>query len=137
MMLVPKKRSFFDEVFNDDVVFSRRENKMMRTDIKEKDGNYIFTIDVPGVEKENIDIDLENGYLIVSSSMKKNVDEEEENGTYIYQERYSGECSRSFYVGEGIKEDDVKASFKNGILTISVPSNKEEKEEPKRKIQID
>ncbi len=136
-MLVPKKRSFFDEVFNDDVVFSRRENKMMRTDIKEKDGNYIFTIDVPGVEKENIDIDLENGYLIVSSSMKKNVDEEEENGTYIYQERYSGECSRSFYVGEGIKEDDVKASFKNGILTISVPSNKEEKEEPKRKIQID
>ncbi len=136
-MLVPRRKNFFDEVFDDDVIFSRKENKMMRTDIKEKDGNYIFTIDVPGVEKENINIDLENGYLTISSTMKKDVDEKEEDGTYIYQERYSGECSRSFYVGDGITEDDVKASFKNGILTISVPSNKEEKEEPKRKIQID
>ena len=135
-MLVPKKRNFFDDVFDDDVLFSKRNNKMMRTDIKEKGGNYIFTIDVPGVEKENIDIDLENGYLTVSSRLDKNISDEEE-GEYIYQERYSGECSRSFYVGDGITEDDVKASFKNGILTISVPSNKEEKEEQKKHIQID
>ncbi len=135
-MLVPKKRNFFDDVFDDDVLFSKRNNKMMRTDIKEKGGNYIFTIDVPGVEKENIDIDLENGYLTVSSRLDKNISDEEE-GEYIYQERYSGECSRSFYVGDGIKEDDVKASFKNGILTISVPSNKQQKEEQKKHIQID
>lgn len=135
-MLVPKRRNFFDDVFDDDVLFSKRDNKMMRTDIKEKGGNYIFTIDVPGVEKENIDIDLENGYLTVSSRLDENISDEEE-GEYIYQERYSGECSRSFYVGDGIKEDDVKASFKNGILTISVPSNKQQKEEQKKHIQID
>lgn len=109
----------------------------MKTDIQEKNGNYVFTIDVPGFEKEGINIDLENGYLTVSATMNKDVNDEKEDGKYIYKERYSGECSRSFYVGDSIKEEDVKASFKNGILTITVPVEKEPEQENKKRIQID
>lgn len=135
MMMIPRK-NFFDEVF-DDSMFSRKENKLMKTDIQEKNGNYVFTIDVPGFEKEGINIDLENGYLTVSATMNKDVNDEKEDGKYIYKERYSGECSRSFYVGDSIKEEDVKASFKNGILTITVPVEKEPEQENKKRIQID
>ena len=135
-MMIPSRRNFFDEVF-DEPIFSKTEAKMMKTDIKEKDGNYIFTIDVPGFEKENINIELDGGYLTVSATMNKNVDDEEKDGKYIYKERYSGECSRSFYVGDDVKEDDVKASFKNGILTVVVPEREEPQEEQKRRIQID
>ena len=102
-MMIPSRRNFFDEVF-DEPIFSKKEAKMMKTDIKEKDGNYIFTIDVPGFEKENINIELDGGYLTVSATMNKNVDDEEKDGKYIYKERYSGECSRSFYVGDIDKE---------------------------------
>ena len=136
MMMIPSRRNFFDQVF-DEPIFSKKEAKMMKTDIKEKDGNYIFTIDVPGFEKENINIELDGGYLTVSATMNKNVDDEEKDGKYIYKERYSGECSRSFYVGDDVKEDDVKASFKNGILTVVVPEREEPQEEQKRRIQID
>ena len=135
-MMIPSRRNFFDEVF-DEPIFSKKEAKMMKTDIKEKDGNYIFTIDVPGFEKENINIELDGGYLTVSATMNKNVDDEEKDGKYIYKERYSGECSRSFYVGDDVKEDDVKALFKNGILTVVVPEREEPQEEQKRRIQID
>lgn len=134
-MMIPRK-NFFDEVF-DDPMFSKKENKIMKTDIQEKNGNYVFTIDVPGFEKEGINIDLENGYLTVSATMNKDVNDEKEDGKYIYKERYSGECSRSFYVGDSIKEEDVKASFKNGILTITVPVEKEPEQENKKRIQID
>lgn len=135
MMMIPR-RNFFDEVF-DDSMFSKKETRIMKTDIQEKDGNYIFTIDVPGFEKEGINIDLENGYLTVSATMNKDVDEEKEDGKYIYKERYCGECSRSFYVGDAVKEEDVKAGFKNGILTITIPAEKQVEQETKKRIQID
>lgn len=134
-MMIPR-RNFFDEVF-DDSMFSKKETRIMKTDIQEKDGNYIFTIDVPGFEKEGINIDLENGYLTVSATMNKDVDEEKEDGKYIYKERYCGECSRSFYVGDAVKEEDVKAGFKNGILTITIPAEKQVEQETKKRIQID
>ena len=88
-MMIPSRKNFFDEVFNEPM-FSKKEAKIMKTDIKEKDGNYIFTIDVPGFEKENINIELENGYLTVSATMNEDIDDEEKNGKYIYKERYSG-----------------------------------------------
>lgn len=135
-MMIPSRKNFFDEVFNEPM-FSKKEAKIMKTDIKEKDGNYIFTIDVPGFEKENINIELENGYLTVSATINEDIDDEEKNGKYIYKERYSGECSRSFYVGDDVTEEDVKASFKNGILTIIVPEKEEKEEETKKRIQID
>ncbi len=135
-MMIPR-RNFFDEVFNDENLMDKREAKIMKTDIKEKDGNYIFTVDVPGFEKENIEIELENGYLTVSAKTNKEINNEEKDGNYIYRERYSGQCSRSFYVGDNVTEEDIKASFKNGVLTMVVPENKPQQEEPKKRIIID
>ncbi len=135
-MLVPRRGNFFDELF-DDSMLSKKDTKFMKTDIKEKNGNYIFTIDVPGFEKEGIDIELDQGYLIVSAKTQKDINDEDEEENYVYRERYCGECSRSFYVGEGITEEDVKANFKNGILTITIPSKKETEKENKKHIQID
>ena len=135
-MMIPR-RSFFDEVFNDENLLSKKEAKIMRTDIKQKDNNYIFTVDVPGFEKENINIELENGYLTVSAKTNKEINNDEKEENYIYRERYSGECSRSFYVGDNVTEDDVKASFKNGVLTVIVPKNKQLEEQPKKRINID
>lgn len=134
-MMIPRRKDFFDEVFNEPI-FSRKESEIMKTDITEKDGNYIFEIELPGIEKENVNIDLENGYLMVFAKMSKEV-EEEKKEKYIYRERYIGESSRSFYVGDTITEEDVKASFKNGILTVVVPVKKEIEEVPKKRIQID
>ena len=133
-MLIPRK-DFFDDMFDLNDVWGRRENKFMRTDIQEKDGNYILEIDVPGYDKENIKIELENGYLKVTAETDK-TDENNENG-YIHQERFFGTCSRSYYVGENVKSEDIKASFKNGILNLSFPKEKQEKVESKKYIQIE
>ena len=135
-MMIPRRKDFFDEVF-DEPIFSKKEAKIMKTDIKEKDGNYVFKMELPGVEKENVNIDLENGYLTVSATVSKDVEEEEKKEKYIYKERYVGESSRSFYVGDFVTEEDVKAAFKNGILTIVVPVQKEVEQEAKKRIQID
>ena len=131
--MIPRRKDFFDSIF-DDSMLTRKEVKVMKTDIEEKDGNYIFTIDVPGFAKENINIELENGYLTVSAKITNSI---EENKKYIYQERYTGECSRSFYVGDDVQEEDVKAKFNDGILNITIPVEKETKRETKKYIQID
>ncbi len=136
-MMIPRRNyvDFFDDVF-DNNVFSKKEGKMMKTDIKEKDGQYIFEIDVPGVEKENINIELENGYLTVKASISEE-NEENKNDDYIFKERYSGEMSRSFYVGEDVDEKQVHASFKNGVLNIIVPKEVQNKVETKKQITIE
>lgn len=140
MMMIPRKRNefdLFDDMFGMDPFFERKETKLMRTDIKEKGNNYIIEVDLPGYEKENIEIEMENGYLKVSAKTSKDVDESDEEEKYIHKERYYGECSRSFYVGENLKEEDVKAAFKNGILTLTVPKEQPKQLEEKKKIQID
>ena len=86
-------------------------------------------------EKDNIEISMEKGYLTVSAKVSEDNNEEEEN--YIRKERYYGECSRSFYVGEDVHEEDIKASFKNGKLTLTVPKEEKKKIEDKKLIQID
>lgn len=108
----------------------------MKTDVKEKDGNYILEIDVPGYSKDDIKIELENGYLTVTAEKVENKDEEDKKSHYIHKERFYGKCSRSYYAGEDVKEEDIKAAFKNGILTIEFPKEKEEKIEGKKYIQI-
>lgn len=132
MMLMPRKNNsfLFDDFFDDDF-FPRRENNLMRTDIREKNGKYIIDIDLPGFEKENIDLSLKNGYLnIKAKSQKENNDEED--GKIVRQERFYGECSRSFYLGDNVDEKDITAEFKNGILKISVLKKDEEKKEIKQ-----
>ena len=138
MMMIPRKRNdfdLFDNMFMDPF-FERKESKWMKTDIKEKGNNYIIEVDLPGYEKDNIQIEMENGYLKVTAKVEENKDDEEE-GKYIHKERFYGECSRSFYVGDSVSEEDVKASFKNGILTLPVPKEEQKKLDEKKYIQID
>ena len=138
MMMIPRKRNefdLFDSMF-EDPFFERKENKWMKTDIKEKGNNYIIEVDLPGYEKDNIQIEMENGYLKVSAK-EENSKNDEEEGKYIHKERFYGECSRSFYVGDNVKEEDVKASFKNGILTLTLPKEEQKKLDKKKYIQID
>lgn len=138
MMMIPRREknlNFFDDFFNDSF-FTRAESKIMKTDIKEKDGQYELRMDLPGYDKENIKIHIEDGYLYVDASMSKHIEEEKE-GKYLHQERYVGECSRSFYVGHDVKESDIKANLKNGILMISIPKKEQERVKEKKYISID
>ena len=138
MMMIPRKRNeldLFDSMF-DDPFFDRKETKWMKTDIKEVGNNYVIEVDLPGYNKENIQIEMENGYLNITAKVD-NSNEEEEEGKYIHKERYYGECSRSFYVGDNITEEDIKASFKNGILTLTLPKEEQKKIENKKFIPID
>lgn len=139
MMMIPRKRNNFD-LFEDmfsDPFFERKESRLMKTDIKEKGNNYVIEVDLPGYEKENIEIEMEDGYLKITAKTDKNIDESDEEEKYIHKERFFGECSRSFYVGNSIKEEDVKATFKNGILSLSIPKEEQAKLDEKKKIQID
>lgn len=136
MMMLPRRRNdfdLFDRMFLDDPFFSgERESKLMKTDIKEKKDKYIIEMDLPGYEKENISLEINDGYLMISAKTSQNKDEKEE-GKYVRKERFIGECSRSFYIGDNIKEEDIKASFKNGTLKIEVPKKEERKELPEKK----
>lgn len=136
MMMLPRRRNdfdLFDRMFLDDPFFSgERESKLMKTDIKEKKDKYIIEMDLPGYEKENISLEINDGYLMISAKTSQNKDEKEE-GKYVRKERFVGECSRSFYVGDNIKEEDIKAAFKNGTLKIEVPKKEERKELPEKK----
>ena len=140
MMMLPRKRNDFDlwdEMFRDPFFTGERESKLMKTDIKKKKDKYIVDIDLPGYEKEDIKIEVDNGYLIVNAKTNHHKDEKEE-GKYVRKERFVGECSRSFYVGEDVKQEDIKASFRNGTLKIEIPKKDEPKELPEKKyIPID
>ena len=133
MMMIPRRHEFdlFGDVFGDDF-FSERESKLMKTDIKEKKDKFIIDIDLPGYEKDGIKLEIQDGYLTVHATVNKE-ENGEEKGKFVRKERYSGECSRSFYIGENVTEDEIKAKFKNGTLTIEVPKKEEKKELPEKK----
>ncbi|MBO5093319.1 MAG: Hsp20/alpha crystallin family protein [Lachnospiraceae bacterium] len=108
-------------------------NTLMKTDIKETDGGYELDIDLPGYQKEDVKAQLRDGYLTISAQTGNDGNEKEEkdaSGKYIRRERYYGSCSRSFYVGEDVTEEDIRAKFENGILKLFVPK-KEAKPEVK------
>ena len=137
MMLVPRRNDFdlFDDFFNEDFL-PRKERNLMKTDIKEHKNKYTVEVDLPGFTKENINLSLNNGYLNIHAKMEKN-DNKEEEGKFLHRERFFGECSRSFYVGDEIEEKDIAAEFKNGILKIDIPKKEETKKLPEtRKIEI-
>lgn len=98
----------------------------MKTDVRETEDSYVLDIDLPGFKKDELQVELENGYLTIRAEKGLDKDETDKKGRYIRQERYAGALSRSFYVGEGFTVDDMHAKFENGILQISVP-----KEAPK------
>lgn len=138
MMLVPRRNSsfdLFDDFFREDDFFNRKSLNLMKTDIKEKADRYVIEVDIPGCEKEDVNLSLNNGYLEIVAKLSKE-DNSEEYGKYIRQERFFGECSRSFYVGDAITEKDIDAEFKNGILKIEVPKKDDQKEKESRRIEI-
>lgn len=134
---------FFDEFpFFDDrelkraekKLYGRKANRIMDTDIKEKDGAYELLMDLPGFTKDEIELSLDNGYLTIEAA--KGLDKSEtdkETGRYIRKERYVGACSRSFYVGDQVTKEDVKAQFKHGILTLHIPKNQDRNALPENK----
>ena len=137
MMLVPRRSNFdlFDNFFDDDF-FPKKERNLMKTDIKEKKDHYEIIMDLPGYEKENINLELNNGYLEISAKVEKEEDNSEEE-KFVRRERFYGECARSFFVGEDISEEDINAEFKNGTLKVEVPKKEEKSELPEtKKIEI-
>ena len=139
MMMIPRRRNEFDlleDMFRDPF-FNEGETKLMRTDIKEKKDKYLVDIDLPGYNKEDIKIEIEDGYLTIHATTDSHKEEKDE-GKFVRKERYFGECSRSFYIGDNITEDEIKASFKNGTLRLQIPKKEEQKELPEKKyIPID
>ena len=141
-MLMP---GLFDEFFDDFARPVRREVKFrepagcaMKTDVKEKDDAYELDIELPGYSKDNVKAELKDGFLTVSATVEKNNDEKDKDGRYIRRERYSGSCSRSFYVGENVTEADIKAKFDNGVLIIDIPKVEKNPEiEENKYIQIE
>ncbi len=135
-MLMPTMRTnVFDDLFNTPF-FTRTESNMMKTDIKEHDNCYDLTIDLPGVKKEDIKAELNDGYLTVSAENNTSKDEKDENGKYICRERYSGSYSRSFYVGDAVTEEDISAKFENGTLKLTVPKKEALPEKQNKYIAI-
>ena len=137
MTIMPRKQNAMD-MFDD--LLSRIDGQvstylLMKTDIKEKDNSYVLHVDLPGYTKDDIKVEMDKGYVTVKAIKEENVQNEEE-GKYIHKERYYGECERSFYVGENIKEDEVDAVYKNGTLVLTVHKMQGEKMNTKKYISI-
>ena len=124
--------NLFDEFFDDDFpmipmrsirnpLYGKSAKNLMKTDVRETDNTYELDVDLPGFKKDEVQLDLKDGYLTISAAKGLDKDQEDKKGKYIRQERYAGACSRSFFVGEGIEPQDVSAKFEDGILRVSLP----------------
>lgn len=140
-MLMPSL--FGDGLFEDLMDFAAPRmhrgsaGNVMRTDIRETDNGYELDIDLPGFKKEDLKLELKDGYLTVNAETKTDKDEQDNNGRYVRRERYYGSMSRSFYVGENLTEEDIRAKFEDGILKLSVPKEQPKKVEEKKYIAIE
>ena len=145
-MLMP--RIFGENLFNDDwmnfgfpevekALYGKHASHEMKTDVRETDSGYEVDIDLPGFKKDEINIQLDNGYLSISAAKGLDKDEQDKEGKYIRKERYAGSMSRSFYVGNAITQDDIKAKYESGILRLSVPKKAAEEIESAKRIAIE
>ena len=140
--------NLFDDFFSDpfgmmvpqgrDPLYGKHAKNLMKTDVRETEDSYELDIDLPGFKKEDVQAELNDGYLHIEAQTKSETEDKDAAGTYVRQERFSGKCSRTFYVGDDIEEGDIKAKFDNGTLQIDVPK-KVAKPEPEtsRSISID
>ena len=122
---------FFDYSFGSHKTFD-----MMNTDIRDTENGYEITMNMPGVRKEDVKAELKDGYLTIQATTDSSRDEKDSNGTYIRRERYCGSCSRSFYVGKDITQEDIKAKYENGILVLAIPKKDQKKVEAEEKKYI-
>ena len=132
-------RDNFVEDFFDDFNRPARNAKapvsgIMKTDVVENENGYEISIDLPGYKKEDVTAELKDGYMTISAESKKENEEKDANGRYIRRERFVGSCSRTFYVGDAVTEEDIKAKFENGVLKVSVPKKVVQPEVPEKKV---
>ena len=118
-------------------LYGKNANKIMKTDIREHDGGYELDVDLPGFKKDEINVELENGYLTISAAKGLDKDEQDKKGKYIRRERYAGAMQRSFYVGDEVTQEDIKARFEDGILRVSIPKKDAQAVETKKTIAIE
>ena len=118
-------------------LYGKHAARLMKTDVHEQEGQYEVDMDLPGFKKEEISLELNNGYLTVSAAKGLDKDENDKKGKLIRQERYAGSMQRSFYVGENLTEEDIKASFKHGVLSLIIPKKEVPKLPEKKQIQIE
>ena len=133
--MFPFDEKFFTE--KKDPLYGKNVSRLMKTDVRETEKTYELDIDLPGFKKDEISIELENGYLTVSAAKGLDKDEEDKKGKYIRKERYAGAMQRSFYVGENLTQEDIKAKYENGILRLSVPKKEAKPVETKKTIAIE
>ena len=123
--------NMFDDFFNDpfdreflgahNPLYGKHAKNMMKTDIHEKDDGYELAVELPGFKKDEINVDVSDGYLTIKAAKGLDKDENDKKGHLIRRERYAGACQRSFYVGDNLTQEDIKGEFKHGILTLNVP----------------
>ena len=144
-MLMPSifGEDLFDDWMNfgfpevEKALYGKHASHEMKTDVRETDSGYEVDIDLPGFKKDEINIQLDNGYLSISAAKGLDKDEQDKEGKYIRKERYAGSMSRSFYVGNAITQDDIKAKYESGILRLSVPKKAAEEIESAKRIAIE
>ena len=129
---------FEDEFFGrKNPLYGKHGKNIMKTDVRETDNTYELDIDLPGFKKEEVSARLENGYLTISAAKGLDKDEQDKDGKYIRRERYAGAMSRSFYVGENIRQEDIHAKFEDGILKLAVPKQAPQQVEENKYIAIE
>lgn len=142
-MLMPSifGESLLDDFFGDfggarnNARYTAPSSSIMKTDVKETENEYEIHIDLPGYKKEDVQAELKDGYLVISAKNERS--EEDKNKEYIRRERFYGSCSRSFYVGKEIRQEDIGAKFENGVLMLNVPKHVEAPAEEKKYIAIE
>lgn len=138
--------SLFDRFFDDSLekeffgthnpLYGKHAKNLMKTDVKDVNDHYEVAVDLPGFQKDEVNVELENGYLTISAAKGLDKDEKDKQGKYIRQERYAGACSRSFYVGEAVQPGEVHAKYEDGILRIDVPKKEAQAVESPSRIAI-
>ena len=140
MLLTNRGFNLIDDMFNDPCFatsYDRTSTQIMKTDIHEKDGNYMIAMELPGYAKEDIKADLKDGYLTITAHKNETKEEKDAKGKCIHKERYTGTCNRSFYVGDEISQEDIKAAFKDGVLHLTFPKEVQRQEEQPKLITIE
>ena len=127
--------NLFDDFFSDpfemmmpqsrNPLYGKHAKNLMKTDVRETENSFEVDMDLPGFKKDEVNLELKDGYLTVSADKALDKDKKDNEGRYIRQERWSGSCSRSFYVGDAVKPEDVHAKFENGILQIALPKQEQ------------
>ena len=132
---------FFGNAFDNDFwstqnpLYGKRAKNLMKTDVKDVNDHYEVAVDLPGFQKDEVNVELENGYLTISAAKGLDKDQKDDEGHYIRQERYSGSCSRSFYVGD-VQPEDIHAKYEDGILKLTLPKADQKAVENQNRIAI-